>query len=252
VSEFFEEVEEQLRSDRYRTLARRAMPWVLGVLAAVLIGYFGYWGWDRYQDQAIDKASQQYADGLAAFDKGDVARARQAWGDAAKSPARGYRSLALMQLGGLDIAERKIDPAVALFDQAAEAAPDEVIGDLARLKAAFALMDAKPYKDLEARLTPLMGEDRPYRVQAREALAFAKLMNKDTAGARGDFVVISALLDAPEGARARARAAIDLIDSGSAKSVPEVARLAAILTPAAPPPGGNQPPVPMQPAPGQP
>jgi hypothetical protein len=252
VSDLFEEVEEQLRSDRYRTLALKALPWIVGITAALLIGVFGYWGWDRYQGRAIDKASQAYADGVEAFDRGDAARARQAWGEAAKSPAGGYKSLALMQLGGIEISERKIDAGVALFDQAAKAAPNEIIGDLARLKSAFALMDTKPYKELETRLTPLMGENRPYRVQAREALAFAKLMNNDSAGARGEFVVLKSLLDAPEGARARATAAIDLIDSGSAKAVPEVARLAAALPPAPPPSAGGQTPIPMPPAPGQP
>ena len=82
-------------------------------------------------------------------------------------------------------------------------------------------------------MKPLMEEGHPYRVQAREALAFAKLNAGDLTGARGDFVVLSQLLDAPQGAQARAQAAIGLIDSGSAKAVPAVVKEAAIL----PPPG---------------
>ena len=99
-----------------------------------------------------------------------------------------------------------------------------MIGDAARLKSAFALIDTAPLKDLEGRLKPLMEEGRPYRVQAREALAFARLKAGDTAGARGDFVVLSQLLDASQGAQARAQAAIGLIDSGSAKAVPGVVK----------------------------
>jgi hypothetical protein len=83
-----------------------------------------------------------------------------------------------------------------------------------------------------------MQDGRPYRVQAREALAYAKLMAGDMAGARGDFTVISGMLDAPEGSRARAKAAIGLIDSGSAKAIPSIVRAAAALPPSAltPPP----------------
>lgn len=77
----------------------------------------------------------------------------------------------------------------------------------------------------------LMEEGRPYRVQAREALAFAKLNAGDMAGARGDFVVLSQLLDASQGAQARAQAAIGMIDSGSAKAVPAVVKEAANLPP---------------------
>jgi hypothetical protein len=57
-------------------------------------------------------------------------------------------------------------------------------------------------------------------------------MKGDTTGARGDFVVIAATLDAPESARQRANAAVGLIDSGSAKLVAGAVKAAI----AAPPP----------------
>jgi hypothetical protein len=37
LTDLFEEVEEQLRSDRYRVLARQALPWVLTLAAAALV-----------------------------------------------------------------------------------------------------------------------------------------------------------------------------------------------------------------------
>jgi hypothetical protein len=232
--DFIEEVEEQLRSDRYRAIARKATPWVLAIAAAALVIALGYWGWQQYRQQTTDKASEQYANALAAQAQGDEAKADQLWGDVAKSPAKGYASLALMQLGGAKIASGKaadVKAAVAYFDQAAATAPDDVLGDAARLKSAFAILDTAPFSEVEGRLAPLMKDGRPYRVQAREALAFAKLMKGDTAGARGDFVVITGTLEAPEGARQRAQAAIGLIDSGSAKSVPAAAKVALSLPP---------------------
>ncbi|RAK61288.1 hypothetical protein DJ021_16500 [Phenylobacterium hankyongense] len=243
MADLFEEVEEQLRSDRYRTLVLKALPWVLAVLAAALIAALAFWGWEKYREQAANKASEQYSTALDAFGQGRDAQAVQLWGEVAKSPAKGYKTLALMQLGGLKVRDNKRDEAVKLFDEAAAAAPDDILGDAARLKSAFALLDTAPYKDVEARLTPLMKDGHPYRVQAREALAFAKLMAGNTAGARTDFVIIAGMLDAPEGARARASAAKDLIDSGSAKAVPAAARAAAalppsvLLAPGAMPPG---------------
>jgi hypothetical protein len=251
VSDLFEEVEEQLRSDRYRTLVLKALPWVLAILVAAILGVGGYWGWSHYQQRAMEKASDQYAAGLDAFVSGREPQAVQLWGEVAKSPSKAYRSLALMQLGGVKLAENKPAQAVALFDQAAAAAPDDILGDAARLKSAFALMDTAPYKDVEGRLTPLMQDDRPYRAQAHEALAFAKLMAGDTAGARDAFNAIGQTLDAPEGARARARAAVQLIDSGSAKAVPAAVRLAAALPPPTPlAPGADAPLQPQSQSPG--
>jgi hypothetical protein len=240
VTDLFEEVEEQIRSDRYRTLALKALPWVLAVLGAALIAGLAYWGWDHYRTQAASKAAEQYAAGLESIGKGDQPGAVRQWTEASKSQSKGYKSLALMQLGGLQLTDGKTAEAVKLFDQAADAAPDDVIGDAARLKSALAVLDTAPYAEVETRLTPLMQDGHPYRVQAREALAFAKLTAGNTAGARGDFVVISGMLDAPDGARGRAKAAIDLIDSGSAKALPAAVKAAAALPPPAAP--GQLPP----------
>jgi hypothetical protein len=234
LTDLFEEVEEQLRSDRYRTFARKALPWVLALAGAALAIALGVWAWQQYQQQVTDKASEQYAAALSAQSQGDTATAAKLWGETAKSASKAYKSLSLMQLGGLKMASGKpedIKAAVAFFDQAAAAAPDDLVGDAARLKSAFAILDTAPFGEVEGRLAPLMKDGHPYRVQAREALAFAKLMKGDTAGARGDFVVISQSLDAPDSARQRAKAAVDLIDTGSAKAVPDAVKAALSLPP---------------------
>jgi len=255
VVDLFEEVEEQLRSDRYKTLAFKVLPWIGAALAAALVAALAFWGWQTYTARANAKASEQYAEALEAFGQGRNDEAFRIWGEVAKSPSKGYQSLALMQQGGIRQAAGKIDEAVKLYDAAAEAAPTPLIQDAARLKSALALLDTAPYSAMETRLKPLLEDGRPYRVQAREAQAFAKLMNGDTAGARGDFVVLSLLSDASDSARQRANAAIQLIDSGGAKAIPAAVKAAAALPPmptlpmgAAPPAAGA--PAPQQPAPG--
>ena len=227
----FEEVEEQLRSDRYKALALKALPWVAGLLALALAIGIGWKLYEDYRTKNDAKASEEYSQGLDAFEKGRTAEAQTLWTEVSQSSSKAYKALALQHLGGLKLQANDTAGAVKLFDQAAEAAPDPMLGDAARLKSAYALLDTASFKDMQARLDPLMKEGRPYRTEAREALAFAKLMAGDTAGARGDFVVVSLLPDAQEGSRDRARAAIALIDSGSAKLVPAVVKAAATLPP---------------------
>lgn len=231
MTDLFEEVEEQLRSDRYKQLGRKLLPWMLGIAAAALIATLGYWAYDTWRTDQTSKASEQYTAGMEAFAQGDRDKARQLWTDVSKSQAAGYKALSLMHLASFELDAKKTAEAVKLLDQAAEAASDPVVGDAARLKSALALLDTAPLKDLEGRLKPLMEDGRPYRVQAREALAFAKLRAGDTAGARGDFVLISQSLDAAQGAQARAQAAISLIDSGSAKGLAGVVAGALALPP---------------------
>jgi hypothetical protein len=222
LTDLFEEVEEQLRSDRYRELARKALPWVLGLAAVALVAALGVWGWQQYRLQVTNKASEAYNAALEAQAQGNTAQAAKLLNDAANAGSRAYKSLALMQLGGLKMASGSpadVKQAVAYFDQAAAAAPDDVLGDAARLKSALAILDTASFVEVEGRLEPLLKEGRPYRVQAREASAFARLLKGDEKGARSDFVWIQSALDAPDNARQRAAAAISLIDSGSAKMV---------------------------------
>lgn len=240
--DIFEDVEEQLRAERYKSLGRRVLPWAIaGALLIVLI-VAGYWGYKSYVERESAKASEQYAQAMDAFQAGRRDEAVKIWTELSDSGSKGYRALALNHLGGLALADNKTAEAVKFFDEAAEAAPSNVLGDLARLKSAFALLDTAPYKDLEARLTPLIEEGRPYRAQAREALAFAKLMAGNAKGAREDFVVLSLSTDAGEGARQRAQAAMAMIDSGAAKAVPAAAKAAAALPPPVQVPAGALPP----------
>ena len=253
MTDLFEEVEEQLRSDRYKQLARKALPWMLGAAAAALIATLGYWGYDSWRTSQTDKASEQYVQAMEAFGQGDRDKARSLWTEVSKSGSSAYKALSLMHLAAYD-AETKPAETVKLLDEAAEAASDPVVADAARLKSALALLDTASFKEVEGRLKPLMEDGRPYRIQAREALAFAKLKAGDLTGARGDFVLISQSLDAAQGAQARAQAAISLIDSGSAKQVAAVVRSAQALPPpmmippgavvgppGGPPPGAAQP-----------
>jgi len=134
--------------------------------------------------------------------------------------------------------------AVGLFDQAAKATSDKMIGDIASLKAAYALLDSASLADITARLTPLMAANRPYHAQAREALALAKIAAGQLSQARADLGVIQLMSDTPETERQRAGALIALIDSGTASSLKALAAAPVLPPPAAPPQSLGAPQVP--------
>ena len=85
MTDVFEEVEEQLRADRYKTLALRALPWVLGALALALIIALAIWGWGAWQSRTISEASETYAEGVEAFAAGDMGKAEQRFAEVAPS-----------------------------------------------------------------------------------------------------------------------------------------------------------------------
>ncbi len=239
----FDEVDEQLRAERFHALVGRTVPYFIGALVACVAVVVGVWGYGKFTAAATGKASLAYASGLDLMQQGDVNGAYAQFAKAAMGPA-GYRSLALMQEAAIRVQQNKASDAVALFDQAAKASPDQMLGDSARLKAAYVLMDTASLADITARLTPLMEASRPYHAQAREALALAKIAAGQLAQARSDLGVIQLMSDTPQSERERAGAIIALIDSGTAGSLKAMAAAPALPPPPAPPQdlGVRQPP----------
>ncbi len=229
----FEEVEEQLRSDRYKSLARTWLPLGVGGLGLALAVAFGVWGYTYYREQGAQKASLAYAAGLDALQNNDTKGAADQFGKVVAGSSPIYRTLGIMQQAAIKLNADDTKGAVALFDQAAQTAPDPVLADAARLKAAYALFDTDSESDLEARLTPLADKGRPYRALAREALAMAKLKAGKTAEARADFKILTTMLEAPQDLQKRAQAAITLIDGGTASAVPNIVKTAVALPPGA-------------------
>ncbi|MBV8593780.1 MAG: tetratricopeptide repeat protein [Caulobacteraceae bacterium] len=232
--DFVEEVEEQLRAERYAGFARRALPWFLAALAATVVGWLGVWGYHTWQARNIDAASITYDKALTAMASGDLTGAYTAFQPLAASGPPAYRALALMQQANIRLAAGKDGDAAALFDKAAAADRAPIFRDLARLRAAQTLMDSRPLPEIQTRLQPLIGENRPYDLQAREALAMAKLAAGRTQEARGDFNALAITLGAPQSMRGRAQAAIAMIDSGQAAAVGPAVRAAATMPPSGP------------------
>jgi hypothetical protein len=234
VVDFVEEVEEQLRSDRYRSFLSRAWPWFVAALLAVVVGWLSAWAYNTWRDRNIGRASIAYDKAISSLVQGDQTGAYTGFDELGKTGPAGYRTLSLLQQGGMRLAAGKINEAVAFYDAAAKAAPDPVLHDLASLRAAQALLDTASYPQLQTRLAALMGDKKPFDLDAREALAMAKLLAGKSSEARGDFNALTLTLGVTQDMRARAQAAIGLLDSGQSGVIAQVAKAAAVLPP--PPP----------------
>jgi hypothetical protein len=243
LADVFEEVEGQLRAERYRSLGRRLLPWLIGLAALALVVSLAVWGYGRWREGASSSASVEYAAGMEALAAGNGAEAQRRFTTVSEGRSPAYKSLALMQLAGVRLNENKAQEAVALLDRAAEAAPTPLIADDAALKAAFLMMDTGSLAEIERRLNPLREEGRPYRGLAREAWAMAQIGAGKPQEARREFVVLSNMLGTSETARARAQAMIAAIDSGAAAQTPAILR-AAPTAPAQPQPTPSVAPAP--------
>lgn len=232
--DFVEEVEDELRAERLAKFARTYLPWFGALLGATVVGWLGVWGYDSWTHRNIDAASLKYDKAINALVAGDQVTANGELTGLASDGPSGYRYLALMEQGNLRLASGAADQAGALFDHAAQIAPNAILGDLARLRAAHAVMDTAPYAQIETRLKPLIGDKKPYTIEARETLAMAKLQAGMCQQARGDFGALVLTLGVSQATRGRAQGAMSLIDSGQCALVGQVVKAAATLPPSAP------------------
>jgi hypothetical protein len=229
VVDFFEEVEEDLRSERLARLAKYA-PYAAAVVGVVFAGALAFAGWRYYADTSISKASIAYDKGVTALASGDKAAATRDFTDAQKPLASGYKALALMQLAGLDGSQGRDDTAVQELDAAAKAAGgDRILGDLASLQAAYRRLDSAPFSEMETRLKPLTEAGRPFRAAAYEALAMAQLKAGKINDAKANFALLKFLPGAPQDMRERAEVAAQTLDSGDRDRVLDIAKTAATL-----------------------
>ena len=96
----FDEVDEQIRAERFRALIRRIVPFFIAALVLAVLVVLGTWAYEQFSMAGIGKASEAYAHGLELMQQGDQKGAMAQFDQAAKGPA-GYRSLALMQEAGV-------------------------------------------------------------------------------------------------------------------------------------------------------
>ena len=215
----FDQVEEELRSDRYKRLARTWLPVAGGVLLLALIAALAWWGWQKMETSKADKASIAYQRGLESLEANNPVGADAAFTQAVNEGNAAYKALALQHRAGIAVQQNRIPDAVELLDEAAGATRDPLLADGARWKAALLLMDTASLEDLQARLEPLTEEGRPFRAFARESLALAQLQHGKTAEARSTLVVLKNSLDTPQDMSQRADLTLASIDSGTAPNL---------------------------------
>ena len=232
MADIFSEVDEEHRQAQVVAVARRWWPWALAALGVVLAVVLAAWGWRSWQAHEEARSSIAYSQALDLLSTGKLDAADAGFARSAREGSAGYRALSLMQQAGIRLLRHQNRDASALLDRAARTTRDPLLADAASLEAALALMDTAPLVQTQARLQPLTGAGRPYRDMAREALALAKLAAGQTASARADLSILQIQPDVSDGARNRARAAVALIDAGSAATVPASVKAALALPPA--------------------
>lgn len=209
--DIFEEVDEELRRDKYQDLLRKWGPWALGAALAIIAGSVAWQGFDAWQTRSRETASDAFVAAMNNYEAGELGLAAAGLETLAGEGTPGYVSLALIQRGNVALDEGDAAAAAGFFEQAAAQATDPLLRDMAEIRAVWASWDGLSFSEIDLRLSRMVNGDAPYRHIARETIAAAALRADELERARTQYQFLAFASDAPSGVQRRAQEALALI-----------------------------------------
>ena len=186
----FNEIDEELRSDRMRALWRRFAPFVIGGAVAIVVLVAANEGWSWYTNSQSASASEQLYSALDAAEAGDLAAAQAELDVVAANGSGGYPVLAEFRKAALLAEQGDAAAAVAAYDALANSQSNQRLRELALLLAANILVDSGSVADVEARVATLATDEAQLRRVARELLGLAQYKAGDFAAAEKNFEAV--------------------------------------------------------------
>lgn len=183
----FREVDDELRSERMRTLWRRFAPWIIGAAVLIVLLVAANEGWRWWQQSTAARSSDQYYEALDLAGAGDTAAALAALDATVAEGTGAYPVLARFAQAGLLAAEGRADEALAAYDALAAADTNPRLRELALVLGATLLVDGGDVDGVRARVGGLIDAGNPMRNAARELLGLAQYRAGDVAGAAATF-----------------------------------------------------------------
>jgi hypothetical protein len=184
VADIFQEVDEEVRRERFRQLWNRYANYIIAAMVILVLGIGGYRAYQWWEAKKAAQSGAAFEVATALVTEGKTAEAEAALSRIAAEGNAGYRVLARLReasaLAGHDIAA-----AVKIYDNiASDGSVSALLQDLARVRAGLLLMDSASLPDLRGRLEAVAGPNRPFRHTARELLAFSAWRAGDAAAAK--------------------------------------------------------------------
>ena len=233
MSDIFQEVEEDVRRERYEQLWKQYGNFVIAAAVILVLVVAGYQAWSAYDTNQREQVSNRYQEAQTIAAGGDAAKAEAAFAELSQSGYSGYATLAKFNLVAAYLAQNKRDPAIALLRELTESS-DETVSSIARLRLAWAEADARPRAEIETLLQPLTVAESPWRFAANEVLAYVELRTGSRAQAEADYLNLSQEPQAAPGLRQRAAAVMQYLKANPTAGLPATAPVGASPAPAAP------------------
>lgn len=219
MSDIFQEVEEDVRREKYEELWKKYGSWIITGAVVFVASVAGYQAWQAYDRSARISDSEAFIAALEKAEKGSEPDAAAAFEELSKTAGSGYSVLASFQRAALLTQSGDIDGAHAVYDELSE---DSSIGrdfrELAVIKSSFLKADLLSFEEMTARVGPIVDTKSQWRYSARELLAYAALRANKLDEALAAYESLSTDVDAPVDVRARAVEMLAITEAAKKKS----------------------------------
>lgn len=214
MSDFFREVDEELRNDRMKAIWRNYGKYIIGFVVLVIVGTGAYRFYVGYAESQSGASGDRYLSGLELIENGDRPGAKVIFDTLEKDGWGAYPYLAKFRAASSLLGDGKTAEAISAFDALiAESKVPVELRDYAQLQAAMAAVDIESFDAIMKRTEPLIKNDNTWSHFAKEARALSAWKSgnlKETAKWVQDLKITS---DIPEGLRQRLLILEDLIVS---------------------------------------
>jgi hypothetical protein len=216
VPDIFDEVSEDLRSERTHALLRRYGGVVLVAALVVVIGVGGYQAWRSHANAEAARQAMIYITAQTKADGPQAKRGEALAGltDLAKTGSVGYRTLARLREAAVKLDTSDLPGALAVWNQVStDPQADQMLRDYASLQWALHQIDNGDPAAVEAKLQQLTGPTGTWRALALEGEALLALRQNDDARARTLLTSLVNDQTAPDGVRGRANGLLTRLGS---------------------------------------
>lgn len=202
---FIEEVDEELKRERYQELWRKYGRLVVGAALLVLIVVAGSVGWRQYQANQRIEAGLRYVSAIELVTAGKTQEALAAFKALGREGAAGYSDLARFQEAAVLARQGNEAAAAEVYDALAkDDGVDPLFRNLALLLYALNVADRADPKALAERVKPLTEAGNPWRFSALEITALLYRRRGDVAAAKAIYQKLADDETAPPKLRVRA------------------------------------------------
>lgn len=220
MTDFFREVDEELRREQLQTAWGRFGPLIIGAAVLVVAATAGYRFWQWYQVSTAGTAGEVYYNAVRGGEAAPQELITTLSGIAQGST--GFRDLARLRIAGAHAEAGDTQAAIAAFDDiAADRGVDDLVRDVARIRSAYLLIDTSDLAGMKARVEEMTAANHTLRHSAREALGMTAYRVSEFDEAATWFDAIMADPATPQDLRNRTELMQSLLTSRLAGSAAE-------------------------------